>query len=195
MSLTQSVVSLLNEQLVEREEEPDAANLYNVPSMYRAARLVGDAVRERPRRSTARRSKRPRPALPASFILGGQIGTERPRLFQIYSEGNFIEATDDTPFFQIGEHKYGKPILDRVAQPTMRLGEAAKLILLVVRFDAALQPFGRHADRHPDLRARQPRACGARSASMQDDEYFKKLSSAWSEALRSAFTKIEEFKV
>src|SRR3970282_2327474 len=67
----------------------------------------------------------------------GQIGTERPRLFQIYSEGNFIEATDETPYFQIGEHKYGKPILDRVAQPTTRLGEAAKLILL--SFDSTLR--------------------------------------------------------
>ena len=61
------------------------------------------------------------------IILGGQIGSEIPRLFHIYPEGNFIEATDDTPFFQIGEHKYGKPIIDRVAQPNMRLGEAAKL--------------------------------------------------------------------
>lgn len=73
----------------------------------------------------------------ASFIFGGQIGTERPRLFQVYSEGNFIEATDDTPFLQIGEHKYGKPILDRVARADMRLGEAAKLMLL--SFDSTLR--------------------------------------------------------
>ena len=73
----------------------------------------------------------------ANFILGGQIGDEVPRLFHIYPEGNFIEATDDTPYFQIGEHKYGKPIIDRVAQPTMRLGEAAKLALL--SFDSTLR--------------------------------------------------------
>ena len=60
-----------------------------------------------------------------------------PRLFHVYPEGNFIEATDDTPYFQIGEHKYGKPIIDRVAQPAMRLGEAAKLALL--SFDSTLR--------------------------------------------------------
>ena len=107
-----------------------------MPSLYRAARLVGDAVREVHRIDG--------PALEADaarlqrlFILGGQIGAELPRLFHIYPEGNFIEATDDTPFFQIGEHKYGKPILDRVAQPNMRLGEAAKLVLL--SFDSTLR--------------------------------------------------------
>ncbi len=101
----------------------------------------------------------------ASFILGGQIGAERPRLFQIYAEGNFIEATDDTPFLQIGEHKYGKPILDRVARPEMRLGEGAKLILL--SFDSTLRSnlsVGMPLD-HSDLRARQPRCEAARSAS------------------------------
>ena len=134
LSLTQSVVSILNEQLIEPDPEKD--NLLNVHSMYRAARLVGDAVR------TVRSIDGPaldahKMGFAGSFILGGQIKQEPPRLFQIYPEGNFIEATDDTPYFQIGEHKYGKPILDRVAQPTMRLGEAAKLILL--SFDSTLR--------------------------------------------------------
>ena len=129
LSLTQSVVSLLNEQLVEprrarRSQPATTCRRCIAPRASSAMPCAASAP------STARRWKRPRPAFPARFILGGQIGTEPPRLFQIYSEGNFIEATDDTPYFQIGEHKYGKPILDRVAQPTMRLGEAAKLILL-----------------------------------------------------------------
>jgi putative proteasome-type protease len=129
-----------------------------------------------------------------SFILGGQIGSERPRLFQIYSEGNFIEATDDTPYFQIGEHKYGKPILDRVARPTMRLGEAAKLILL--SFDSTLRsnlsvgmPIDVLLYEGDSLDLRREKRI------FQDDEYFKKLSTSWSEALRAAFTKIEEFDV
>ena len=130
----------------------------------------------------------------ASFILGGQIGSEAPRLFHIYPEGNFIEATDDTPFFQIGEHKYGKPILDRVAQPSMRLGEAAKLVLL--SFDSTLRsnlsvglPIDLLIYERDFLDVRREKRIE------QDDEYFRKLSAAWSDALRSAFAKIEEFKV
>ena len=135
LAVTQSVISLLNEQLVE-ELSPDAESLFTVPSLYRAARLVGDAVRE------VHRVDGPSLAanggsFNASFILGGQIGSEVPRLFHIYPEGNFIEATDDTPYFQIGEHKYGKPILDRVANPDMRMGTAAKLLL--ISFDSTLR--------------------------------------------------------
>ena len=162
LSLTQSVVSLLNEQLVEREEEPDAVNLYNVHSMYRAARLVGDAVRSI-RAIDGAALEATKTGFSGSFILGGQIGKEPPRLFQIYSEGNFIEATDETPFFQIGEHKYGKPILDRVAQPTMRTRGSGEADPAQLRFDFAVQPFGRYADRHSGVRTRQPR-CAPREA-------------------------------
>jgi putative proteasome-type protease len=117
-----------------------------------------------------------------------------PRLFHIYPEGNFIEATDDTPFFQIGEHKYGKPIIDRVAQPEMRLGEAAKLALL--SFDSTLRsnlsvglPIDLLIYERDSLDVRRQKRIEL------DDEYFRKLSAAWSEALRSAFAKIDEFKV
>lgn len=192
LSLTQSVISLLNEQLT--DAEPDAMTILTVPSMYRAARVVGDAVREV-------RSLLDGPAIESannsfvgSFILGGQIKSEPPRLFQIYAEGNFIEAKDDTPYFQIGEHKYGKPILDRVAQPTMRLGEAAKLILL--SFDSTLRsnlsvgmPIDVLIYERDSLHLRREARIG------QDDEYFKSLSASWSKALREAFTKIEEFDV
>ena len=151
LAVTQSVVSVLNEQL--SSEDPETPSLFNVPNMYRATRLVGDAIRE-VRRIDGPALEASKAGFSASFIFGGQIESERPRLFQIYSEGNFIEAADDTPFFQIGEHKYGKPILDRVAQVGMRLGEAGKLVLLSFEFHATLQPLGRHADRRSDLRAR-----------------------------------------
>ena len=130
----------------------------------------------------------------AAVLLPGQIGAEPPRLFQIYAEGNFIEATDDTPFFQIGEHKYGKPILDRVAQPEMRLGQAAKLILL--SFDSTLRsnlsvgmPIDLLVYERDSLDVRREKRIGP------DDEYFRNLSGAWSTALRQAFANIEEFKV
>ena len=191
LAITQSVVSVLNEQLANRGETP-SDTLFDVPNMYRAARVVGDAVRE-VRRIDGPALEASKAGFGASFILGGQIGEERPRLFQIYAEGNFIEATDDTPFFQIGEHKYGKPILDRVANARMRLGEAAKLTLL--SFDSTLRsnlsvgmPIDLLLYERDSLDVRRQRRIG------QDDEYFKNLSSAWSEALREAFTKIEEFK-
>jgi putative proteasome-type protease len=191
LAVTQSVVSNLNEQLA--TPEPAGPTLFTVPSMYRAARLVGDAVRE-VRRQDGAALEMSKAGFAASFILGGQIGTERPRLYQIYAEGNFIEATDDTPFLQIGEHKYGKPILDRVARPEMRLGEAAKLILL--SFDSTLRsnlsvgmPIDILIYERDTLDVRREKRIS------QDDEYFRKLSTGWSDALRSAFANIEEFKI
>jgi len=192
LAVTQSVVSLLNEQLVE-ELSPGAENLLTVPSLYRAARLVGDAMRDVRKRDGAALEDSGS-TFNANFILGGQIGAEVPRLFHIYPEGNFIEATDDTPYFQIGEHKYGKPIIDRVVQPHMRLGEAAKLALL--SFDSTLRsnlsvglPIDLLIYERDSLDVRREKRLE------QDDEYFRKLSSAWSDALRSAFAKIEEFKL
>ena len=115
-------------------------------------------------------------------------------MFQIYQEGNFIEATEDTPYLQIGEHKYGKPILDRVARSDMRLGEAAKLMLL--SFDSTLRsnlsvglPIDVLIYERDTLEVRREKRIGT------DDEYFRNMSSAWSDALRTAFAKIDEFKV
>lgn len=191
LAVSQSVVSILNEQLA--SDEHSGPSLLTVASMYRAARLVGDAVRE-VRRADGPALEATRTGFSASFILGGQIGDEVPRLFQIYAEGNFIEASDDTPFLQIGEHKYGKPILDRVARPSMRLGQAAKLILL--SFDSTLRsnlsvgmPIDILVYERDSLDVRREKRI------VQEDEYFKNLSLAWSEALREAFSKIEEFDV
>ena len=104
--------------------------------MFQTARLVGDTVKEvihgdEPEGQKAEGN------FNASFILGGQIRGTEPRLFQIYPEGNFIESSSDTPFFQIGEHKYGKPILVRAYDASMSFAEAAKL--LFVSFDSTLK--------------------------------------------------------
>lgn len=191
LAVTQSVISLLNEQM--GRTDTDETHLFNAPNMYRAARVVGDAVREA-RRIDGPALEASRAGFAASFIFGGQIGSEPPRLFQIYAEGNFIEATDDTPFLQIGEHKYGKPILDRVARVDMRLGEAAKLVLL--SFDSTLRsnlsvgmPIDLLIYERDSLDVRREKRIEA------DDDYFKMLSSAWSDALRQAFSKIDPFKV
>jgi putative proteasome-type protease len=192
LAVTQSVISILNEQLVQ-EPSLAAETLFSAASMYRVARLVGDALRD-VRRVDGHALEESGSTFNANFILGGQINAEPPRLFHIYPEGNFIEATDDTPFFQIGEHKYGKPIIDRVAQPTMRLGEAAKLALL--SFDSTLRsnlsvglPIDLLIYERDSLDVRREKRIEA------DDEYFRKVSSAWSDALRSSFAKIEEFKL
>ncbi|HET6391146.1 proteasome-type protease [Hyphomicrobium sp.] len=192
LAVTQAVVSLLNEHLAEPESE-EQATLYNAPNMYRAARVVGDAIREA-RRIDGAALEASKLGFNTNFIFGGQIKGERPRLFQIYPEGNFIEATDDTPFFQIGEHKYGKPILDRVARSDMRLGEAAKLILL--SFDSTLRsnlsvgmPLDLVIYERDSLDVTREKRISA------DDEYFRQLSGAWSDALRQAFSTIEEFDV
>ena len=191
LAVSQAVISVLSEQL--SHEGTEAAHLFNAPNMYRAARVVGDAIRE------VRNVDGPyleiiKSGFNASFIFGGQIGSEDPRLFQIYAEGNFIEATDDTPFLQIGENKYGKPILDRVARADMRLGEAAKLMLL--SFDSTLRsnlsvgmPIDILLYERDSLEVRRERRIEA------EDAYFRKLSRAWSEALRQAFATIDEFKV
>lgn len=201
LAVTQSVLGILNEQLARLDErsksgskvETDEQSLFTVSSMFRAARLVGDAVRE-VRRIDGPSLEISKSGFAASFILGGQIGREPPRIFQIYAEGNFIEATDDTPFLQIGEHKYGKPILDRVARAEMRLGEAAKLILL--SYDSTLRsnlsvgmPIDILLYERDSLDIRRMKRLE------QDDEYFRNLSSSWSDALRTAFASIDEFKL
>ena len=192
LAVTQSVISILNEQLVE-ELSPGAESLFSVSSLYRAARLVGDAVREVYRIDGASLEAGGSSFNP-NFIIGGQVGNEVPRLFHIYPEGNFIEATGDTPFLQIGEHKYGKPILDRVVQANMRLGEAAKLALL--SFDSTLRsnlsvglPIDLLIYERDSLDVQREKRIE------QDDEYFRKLSSAWSEALRTAVARMAEFKL
>ncbi|MFA7306137.1 MAG: peptidase [Hyphomicrobium sp.] len=191
LAVTQTVVNLLNERL--GDDESDVPNLYNVANMYRAARIVGDAIRET-RRIDGAALEASRVGFNTHFIFGGQIEGEKPRLFQIYPEGNFIEAADDTPFFQIGEHKYGKPILDRVARADMRLGEAVKVVLL--SFDSTLRsnlsvgmPIDLVVYERDALDITREIRIGP------DDAYFRKLSNAWSEALRQAVTTIDEFKV
>lgn len=193
LAITQSVVSLLNEALEDEAAQEREATLYTVPNMYRAARVVGEALRE-VRRMDGPALEASKLNFTASFILGGQIADEAPRLFQVYPEGNCIEATDDTPFFQIGEHKYGKPILDRVARSNMRLGEAAKLMLL--SFDSTLRS-NLSVGLPIDILVYERGAFDVtREKRIEaDDEYFKKLSMSWSDALRQAFAKIEEFKV
>jgi putative proteasome-type protease len=190
LAVTQAVVSILNEQ-IDAGAGGDHLTLTTVPTMFQAARLVGDALKD-VRKTDGEALGLSADAFSASFILGGQINGEKPRLFQIYNEGNFIEATSDTPYFQIGEHKYGKPILDRVVVAPMRMGEAAKLILL--SFDSTLRSnlsVGMPIDLL--IYRTDTFEVGEQKRIEENDPYFRKLSDAWSEALRDAFARLDEY--
>jgi putative proteasome-type protease len=183
LSLSQSVVSLLNEG-IENPETGERETLGNAPSMFQAAQRVGRAVRLIHQLDAAalRESEL---EFDVSFLFGGQLKGDRLRLFMIYSAGNFIECTVDTPFLQIGEHKYGKPIIDRAVKfdtdihdalkiglismdSTMRsnLGVGMPIDLAVIRRDSI----------HAELNYRiEP-----------GDPYFTDLRERWSDALRRA---------
>lgn len=126
LATTQSVVSVVSERLGEREGDE---SLFQTTTMFNAARIVGQALREVVERDgPAVRAEEG--DVNANFIFGGQIRGRPHRLFHIYNAGNFIEATPETPYFQIGEVKFGKPILDRTLSHTMSLAAAAKGALL-----------------------------------------------------------------
>jgi len=132
LATTQSVVSLLKSRLGH-----NAPNLHNVASLYEAAELVGKTIREVLARDGNGSTQGQGVDFSCSFLVGGQIRGEAPRLFQIYPQGNFIEATRDTPYFQIGESKYGKPILDRALQHGTPLEQALRCAL--ISFDSTIR--------------------------------------------------------
>ena len=121
LAISQAVVNLLHENL-ENAEQP--AKIFRAKNMFDAARVVGNALREVDQRDGAYLKEHGHD-FNGTFILGGQIRGEEPRLFHIYSAGNFIESSRETPYFQIGESKYGKPIIDRVISRSSSLAQAA----------------------------------------------------------------------
>jgi len=190
LAITQAVISLIDEAIATRATSGDVS-LLDAATMFQAARLIGSAVQTAMEIEKEAVAANP-DLFQSSFIFGGQIAGEGPRLFQIYSQGNFIEASVDTPFFQIGEHKYGKPILDRVAAPGMRMGEAAKLVLL--SFDSTLRSnlsVGMPIDLL--IYRRDTLMIGEQRRIEENDPYFRKLSAGWSEALRDAFARVDEY--
>ena len=132
LAITQSVVSRLREAVLKNEDK----HLKNVESMFEAASLVGDQVRVAFERD-AKHLKNHNADFHASIIVAGQIKGEKPRLFNIYNAGNFIEASTETPYFQIGETKYGKPIIDRVIKGNTKIMDAVKCVL--ISFDSTIR--------------------------------------------------------
>ena len=145
LSISQSVVSTLTEGY-DNPETGEHETLMNAPTLFQAARRVGHVVRT-VHATEGKALEASDVTFDVSFLFGGQIMGERMRLFMIYSAGNFIECTVDTPYLQIGEHKYGKPVLDRAINYEMDIYDALKVGLISIELDAAIEPVGWFADR------------------------------------------------
>jgi putative proteasome-type protease len=189
LATTQAVVSLLDERTKAVSER--SATLLETPSMYQTARLVGNTVREVILNSSPE-GQRADSYFNATFIVGGQIRGTEPRLFLVYPEGNFIEASEDTPFFQIGETKYGKPIIVRAYDRAMTFGETAKL--LIVSFDSTLKSnlsVGLPLDLF--FYQKDSFKLGLKKRIGHDDPYYRTVSDGWSNALKNAFKSLPDF--
>ena len=182
LATAQAVVSILDERT--KAPADRAPSILQAPSMFQVAKLVGDTLAEVVRNSSP--DGQSADAFGATIIIGGQIGDSPPRLFLVYPEGNFIEASDDTSFFQIGETKYGRPILVRAFDPEMSFEDAVKLLL--VSFDSTMKanlsvslPIDVQIYEANSLKRGRDIRMGA------DDEYYSMISNSWGEALRSTF--------
>ncbi len=189
LATTQAVVNLLQEGL-ENPKTGAVETIDTVPSMFRAAQLVGEAVRQ-VYRSDGEALHAQGVPFDVSLLVGGQITGRSMRLFQVYAAGNFIEATADTPFLQIGERKYGKPILDRSVSIDTPIPEAVKLAL--ISMDSTLRS-NLTVGLPIDLLIYERDACrvGLRRRIDEDDPYFRMIRERWSEALRAAYRAIPD---
>jgi putative proteasome-type protease len=187
LAITQAVISVLRERIEANDRRP---NLFSVPNLFEAAKCIGDAIREVYKRD-AEQLKEFGLEFNASVILGGQVRGDNPRLFSIYSAGNFIEATPETTYFQIGESKYGKPIIDRVLRRSSSMSEAAKCAL--VSMDSTIRSnlsVGLPLDL---VLVKRDRFEVARHMSIDmDNEYFRAIRTRWSDALREAFSELPD---
>ncbi len=189
LAVTQAVIGHLQELIASPNADP-AQTILGAPSMFAIARLVGDAVRQ-VRALDGPSLDQGAGGFNASFLLGGQIAGRELRLYQVYAEGNFIEASEDTPFFQIGETKYGKPILDRVMNFQMPLVEAVKVGL--ISMDSTLRS-NMSVGLPVDLvlyRRNRPGTWLERRFE-EGDPYFEDIRDRWSDALRAAYREIPD---
>jgi len=178
LSITQNAINLLEQW----GRNHDRRNIWNVDSMFDIAQLLGECLREVREHDGAFLAQN-------NVDAGANFRGERMRLFLVYAEGNFIEAGDETPFFQIGETKYGKPILDRVIRPTTPLIEALKCVL--VSFDSTMRSnlsvglpidIACYNNDSLDINFQQHIT--------QDDPYFSQISKRWSDGLRGVFASL-----
>ncbi|SAI67247.1 proteasome-type protease [Bordetella ansorpii] len=185
LAISQAVLSTLAQC---DASHPDS--LWQAPTMFEAARRVGLAVREVYKRDAEALSGQG-VEFNVHIIFGGQIGSEPCRLFQIYAAGNFIEASPECPYFQIGESKYGKPIMDRVLDPETSLDEAAKCVL--ISMDSTLRS-NISVGLPLDLLVYETDALRVTHFANidEDNEYFDMIRSTWGDRLRQVFAEIPD---
>lgn len=190
LSISQSVRELLQTEQIRDAESGEATTIWNAASMFDAARVLGATVRHVHERDGAA-LKRSGVDFNVSMLFGGQIRGEGMRLFQVYSAGNFIEATSETPYFQVGESKYGKPVLDRVLTPATPLDEAAKCAL--VSMDSTLKS-NLSVGLPLDLVVYEAGRFGTDKLVCidQNNPYFRMLHDSWGQKLRQVFDSIED---
>ena len=186
LSVTQTTMARLREA-VEDPESDETTSIMKAPTILKVAEMVGNMLAQV--REDIDEKLSAMQGVTASMIVAGQRKGGAMRLFLIYPEGNFIEATEDTPFLQIGEHKYGKPILDRVVKPSTSLADAQKAVLLSM--DSTLRS-NLSVGMPLDLCVIERDACRISSKRRIEagDEQFRAMSEAWSRALRDGFTQI-----
>ncbi len=185
LSISQSIRQTIAEHL-----SPEGSSIWSVSSMYEAAQIVGDAIRSVYQRD-AKALEQFGIDFNVSMIFGGQIKGERCRLFQMYSAGNFIESHDENPYFQIGEAKYGKPIIDRVITPATALDEAAKCSL--VSMDSTLRSNISVGFPLDLLVYEKDTLAVSRFVTVDEkNRYFQMIRSTWGDQLRQVFEGIPE---
>ena len=180
LSISQSVRQTISEYLT-----PDGTSIWTASSMYEAAQIVGESIRSVHKRD-AESLEQFGIDFNVSLIFGGQIRGERCRLFQMYSAGNFIESHDENPYFQIGESKYGKPIIDRVITPNTPLDEAAKCAL--ISMDSTLRSNISVGFPLDLLLYDEDALSISRFVTIDEkNQYFQMLRTSWGKELRSVF--------
>ena len=186
LATTQQVVSRIKQQAIDAQKP-----LTSHASMFSVAELVGSELRKTIHTAVNEAPEQSDVDFTATFLVGGQVLGEAPRLFMVYPQGNFIESTTDTPFFQIGESKYGKPILDRVVQPEISMTQAIKCAL--VSFDSTIKsnlsvglPIDIAMIKTNDLQVTK------RHRIDSEDDYFRDLRSRWSQGLRQVFGQLPD---
>jgi putative proteasome-type protease len=185
LSMTQSALNILEQRARSGDNQQQ---LWNATSMFDIARLVGDSLREVKTRDGPYLLQNNIDSH-ANFIVGGQVRGEPPRLFEVYSEGNFIEATPDTCYFQIGESKYGKPVIDRVVTRTTSLQEATKCT--IVSFDSTMRS-NISVGLPIDLAVLETDALKLKLQKRieESDAYFRMVHTQWGEGLRRVFAEL-----
>jgi putative proteasome-type protease len=189
LSISQSVREVLQVEKIDGgDDEP--ITIWNAKSMFDAARVLGSAVR-RVYAQDGPSLKAAGVDFNASMIFGGQIRGEAMRLFLVYSAGNFIESTRETPYFQIGESKYGKPVLDRMITPATPLNQAAKCAL--VSMDSTLKS-NLTAGLPLDLLVYAEGRFESDQLICIDDQnpYFQMIRTTWGQRLREVFASIDD---